>query len=160
MPQPIYFFIGELFKIFGPYHDLYYPYKSSIIGQFILIIVLYIPFFVNYHMVKRLIRTNTRLLHPSYNFETGQITTRKSDCSPSEESLTGSVGGFRTAAKPGELGHDSPMNDDHRNTVHTIQDEEEKEEDTLSEEERKVNMFPRSNRTTHDISDDENKKAL
>ena len=108
IPQPIYYFLGELFKIFGPYHDLYYPNKSSIIGQFILIIVLYTPFFVNYYMVKRVINTNIRILHPSYNFETGQIGASKYDTSPSGERLTGESGGFRTYARPG---------DEHRDTI-------------------------------------------
>ena len=83
IPQPIYYVVGELLKIFGPFHDLYYPNKSSIIGQFILITVLYTPSFVNYYMIKRVINTNIRILHPTYNFETGQIEAGKYNTSPS-----------------------------------------------------------------------------
>ena len=152
IPQPIYYFLGELFKIFGPYHDLYYPNKGSIIGQFILIIVLYTPFFVNYYMVKRVIETNIRLIHPNYNFETGQITTSKYDVSPSGESLTGTMGGYRTQARDGE----------HRDTMGTIQDDDEEEkqsEEFYRREEKKVNMFPPSNRSTRELSD-RDKKAI
>ena len=149
IPQPIYYFLGELFKIFGPYHDLYYPNKSSIIGQFILIIVLYTPFFVNYYMVKRVINTNIRILHPSYNFETGQIDASKYDTSPSVERLTGESGGFRTYARP---------EDEHRDTIQSNDDDEEHTEEFYSRrEEKKVNMFPASNRGTREISDDDKK---
>ena len=146
--------VGELFKLFGPYQDLYYPYKSSIIGQFILIAVLYIPFFVNYHMVRRLINTNIRLRHPGYNFETGKITVQKHDVSPSEWTLTGSVGGYRTHARSDEdMEH-------HRETIQSNEGtEEQSEEFYRREEENKVSMFPPSNRGTREISDDD-KKAI
>ena len=85
--------MGELIKIFGPYHELYYPYKSAIVGQLTFIIVLYVPFFANYHMVRRMIRTNVRLIYPAYDFKTGRILVgekhEKSDeRSPSAEHLT------------------------------------------------------------------------
>ena len=56
IPQPIYYMVGECIKIFGPFADLYYPYKTSILSQFIFIIAIYVPFFVNYYMTKRVIR--------------------------------------------------------------------------------------------------------
>ena len=73
VPQPAYYIVGEFIKIFGPYQELYYPHKSAIIGQIIFIIILYTPFFLNYHMVRRMIRTCVRLVHPAYDFKTGRI---------------------------------------------------------------------------------------
>ena len=92
IPQPLYYMVGELIKIFGPYHDLYYPNKSAILGQFVLIMVLYTPFFMNYYMVRRIIETNVRILYPSYDFKTGKIMmndkTETNLHSPANEPLT------------------------------------------------------------------------
>ena len=92
-PQPAYYMICEFIKIFGEYHDLYYPNKGAIIGQLIFIMVLYMPFFANYYMVKRMIQTNVRLIYPTYDFKTGKvmISDKKRemfDHSPSAENLT------------------------------------------------------------------------
>ena len=72
-PQPLYYMVGELIKIFGEYHDLYYPHKGAIVGQIIFITVLYTPFFLNYYMVRRMIQTNVRLIYPAYDFKTGKV---------------------------------------------------------------------------------------
>ena len=47
LPQPIYYIIVEFIKCFGEMgRSLYYPNPWALIGQILLIIVLYIPFYI------------------------------------------------------------------------------------------------------------------
>jgi len=45
--QPVYFITGECMKLAGPYgRSLYYPTIGPFIGQLILIVVLFAPYFI------------------------------------------------------------------------------------------------------------------
>ena len=47
LPQPIYYIVVEFIKCFGALgRSLYYPNPWAILGQILLIIVLYMPFYI------------------------------------------------------------------------------------------------------------------
>jgi len=85
VPQPIYFFIGELIKILGDFSDLFYPNKWAFLGQLIFICVLYAPSFGLYYMNKRMLRTCIRRIHPYYDFQTNKLLLKREAPSPKNE---------------------------------------------------------------------------
>lgn len=53
--QPIFFITGEFIKICGPFgRSLYYPSIGTFIGEIILILVLFAPYFVLFYYFNNL----------------------------------------------------------------------------------------------------------
>jgi len=108
VPQPIYYMVGELIKIFGQFGDFYYPFALDLVVWFLIIIALYLPFFFQYYMVTRMIKTCVKLSHPDYDFESdeGFIIVSKT----METSIGLKIGVYRKAEE--SKSHRSPKNDD------------------------------------------------
>lgn len=67
--QPLYFIIGETYKLFCPYHKFFYPSTGAYIGWVILIVLLYLPFLFQFYLNLLMVKTCIRTIHPRYDFK-------------------------------------------------------------------------------------------
>lgn len=67
--QPLYFLIGETYKVFGPYSKFFYPSSATFIGWVILIALLYLPFVFQFYLSLLMVKTCIRTIHPRYDFK-------------------------------------------------------------------------------------------
>ena len=67
MWQPVYFIAGECIKLSGPYgRSLYYPSIGTFIGELILILILFVPYFVLVYYFNNLNKLLLKDWHTKY----------------------------------------------------------------------------------------------